>query len=72
MPSIALIQNEVVKEHYLKRLSSEIDTSYEALVREVDKITKGIVEEEEKREEVEEKERKEEVEKGKEGREEEE
>ena len=50
LPSVALIQNEVIKEHYLKKLSAEIDTSIESLVREVEKITKGIVKEEEKRE----------------------
>ena len=50
LPAVSMIQNEVVKEHYLKKLSSEIDTSYESLLREVDKITKGVVTEEEKRE----------------------
>lgn len=50
LPSIGLIQNEVVKEHFLKRLSLEIDTTYESLLREVEKITKGAVEEEDRRE----------------------
>ena len=50
LPSIALVQNEVVKEHYLKKLASEIDTTYESLNREVEKITKGTLQEEEKRE----------------------
>lgn len=50
LPSIALIQNEVVKEHFLKKLSSEIETSYESLLRETEKITKGAAVEEDKRE----------------------
>lgn len=50
LPSISLIQNEVVKEHYLKKLAQEIETSYESLLREVEKLTKGVFEEEEKRE----------------------
>ena len=50
LPSIALIQNEVVKEHFLKRLSLEVDTTYESLSRELDKITKGNIAQEEKHE----------------------
>jgi DNA primase len=37
-PVLSQIDNEIVKEHYLKKISSELDTSYESLEREVDKI----------------------------------
>jgi len=39
------ISNEVVKEHYLKKLSKEIDVSLESLNKELDKLQKGAVEE---------------------------
>ena len=32
LPLISAVQNEVVKEHYLKKLSQVIDTSYESLI----------------------------------------
>lgn len=35
------IGNEVVKEHYLKKLSTEIDTSFESLQKQLDKIQTG-------------------------------
>lgn len=38
LPFFAAIENEIVKEHYLRRLSTEIDTSYEGVVRQVEKI----------------------------------
>jgi DNA primase len=41
LPFISQISNEVIKEHYLKTLSREIDTSYESLLKEVDKLTSG-------------------------------
>ena len=34
---ISSIQNEIIKEHYLKKLSSSINTSYDALLRQIDK-----------------------------------
>lgn len=34
------IENEIVKEHYLRRLSTELDTSYESIVRQEEKISK--------------------------------
>ncbi len=34
------IENEIVKEHYLKKLSLELDSSYESIVREMEKIEK--------------------------------
>lgn len=37
LPLISSIQNEIVKEHYLKKLSQKIDTSYESLIRQIDK-----------------------------------
>ena len=41
LPFIAQISNEVLKEHYLKKISREIDTSYESLSKEVEKIQSG-------------------------------
>jgi DNA primase len=38
LPVIATIKNEIVKEHYLKKLSNELDTSYESIVRELGKL----------------------------------
>ena len=37
LPLISLIQNEIVKEHYLKKLSKEVNTSYDSLTRQLDK-----------------------------------
>ncbi len=37
LPLISSIQNEIVKEHYLKKLSMTIETSYDALIRQLDK-----------------------------------
>ncbi|MBU2632206.1 DNA primase, partial [Patescibacteria group bacterium] len=41
LPFFALIENEIIKEHYLKALSKKIDTSFESLLKEVDKIKSG-------------------------------
>jgi len=41
LPMFAQITNEVIKEHYLKELSREIDTSYDSLQKEVEKIQTG-------------------------------
>lgn len=43
LPLISLIQNEVVKEHYLKKLSESIDTSQDALEKQI--VRKGTKEE---------------------------
>lgn len=43
LPIIHNIQNEIVKEHYLKKLSTELDTSYESLTRELARIAKKEV-----------------------------
>lgn len=40
LTKIAGIENEIIKEHYLKKLSHELDTSYESLVKQVEKIEK--------------------------------
>ncbi|MCL5438628.1 MAG: DNA primase [Patescibacteria group bacterium] len=40
LPFISHIENEVVKEHYLKKLSTELDTSFESVVRQAEKIGK--------------------------------
>jgi len=37
LPLLSAIQNEVVKEHYLKKLGEVIDTSYDSLVKQIDK-----------------------------------
>ncbi len=37
LPLLNVIQNEIVKEHYLKKLSQEIDTSYDSLIKQLDK-----------------------------------
>jgi len=41
LPLIAQISNEVIKEHYLKKLADSISTSYESLIREEEKIKSG-------------------------------
>lgn len=54
LPLISLVENEIVKEHYLKKLSQEIDTSIESLSRQFGKLdkedssNKGFVKKEEK------------------------
>lgn len=37
------IQNEIVKEHYLKKLSNDLDTSYDSILREMERIGKKDV-----------------------------
>lgn len=37
LPLISVIQNEIVKEHYLKKLSEAIDTSYDSLLKQIEK-----------------------------------
>ncbi len=39
LPYFSAIENEVVKEHYLRKLSKELDTSYESISRQVEKLT---------------------------------
>ncbi len=41
LPLISNIQNEIVKEHYIKKLSKEIDTSAESLFRQIEKLGKN-------------------------------
>lgn len=40
LPIIHNIENEIVKEHYLKKLSTDLDTSYESLIKELERIAK--------------------------------
>ncbi|MBI2195950.1 MAG: toprim domain-containing protein, partial [Candidatus Levybacteria bacterium] len=40
LPLLSNIQNEIVKEHYVKKLSREIDTSTESLFRQMEKLDK--------------------------------
>lgn len=42
LPVIERISNEVVKEHYLKKVSSELDTSIESLKKQIGKTEKKI------------------------------
>lgn len=43
LPIISRIENEIVKEHYLKKLSLELNTSYESLIKQLEKIGKKEV-----------------------------
>jgi len=47
LPILTGISNEIVKEHYLKKLSTEINVSLEALLKEAEKIEKKEVVKEE-------------------------
>ncbi len=38
LPYLAAIENEIVKEHFLKKLSNELDVSFESLVKQTDKL----------------------------------
>ncbi len=40
LPFIAQIRNEIIREHYLKKISTELDTSYESIVREMERVEK--------------------------------
>jgi len=40
LPYLAAIENEVVKEHYIKRLAGKIDSSHDAVLLEINKITR--------------------------------
>lgn len=40
LPYLASIENEVIKEHYLKKLASNLDTSIEAINKQIEKIEK--------------------------------
>lgn len=40
LPLIFKIENEIVKEHYFKKLSIELDTTYDAIIRQIEKIGK--------------------------------
>ncbi len=40
LPFLAVIENEVVKEHFYRKLSTVLDTSYESVIRQAEKLTK--------------------------------
>lgn len=40
IPFLVTIENEIVKEHYVRKLSRVLDTSYEAVIKEMNKIVK--------------------------------
>lgn len=40
LPIFLRIENAIVKEHYLKKLSIELDTSYESILKEIERIEK--------------------------------
>ncbi len=44
LPLFSSISNEIIKEHYLKKLSDEIDISYDAIVRQIDKEDESVEE----------------------------
>ncbi len=44
LPLISNISNEIIKEHYLKKLSKTIDVSLETLFKEIDKLSKKQLE----------------------------
>ncbi len=46
LPLISQISNEIVKEHYLKLLSSKIDVSIDSLQKQLNKVQAGIKEDE--------------------------
>lgn len=41
LPLLAQIENEVVKEHYMRKLSDALATSYESIMRQIEKIEKN-------------------------------
>ena len=43
LPLLSGVSNEIIKEHYLRKLSSHIDTSFESLVREGQKLLRRDV-----------------------------
>lgn len=40
LPIFSTIQNEIIKEHYLKKVSTELDTTYESIMRELERMQK--------------------------------
>jgi DNA primase len=40
LPLFSSIQNEIIKEHYLKKVSTELDTTYESILRELERMQK--------------------------------
>lgn len=38
IPYLSVIDNEVIKEHYLKKLAAKLDTSFESVLKQADKI----------------------------------
>ena len=43
LPFIFRIENEIVREHYLKKISKELDTTYESIAKQVEKLNKKDV-----------------------------
>ena len=37
LPLISVINNEIIKEHYLKKLSERINISFDSLLKQIDK-----------------------------------
>lgn len=40
LPILSSIENEIIKEHYLKKIAQELDTSYESIIRQIERISK--------------------------------
>lgn len=43
LPLIADIKNEIIKEHYVKKISQELDTSRESIIRELQRLSRNVV-----------------------------
>lgn len=44
LPVFAKIENEIVKEHYIKLISTTLETTYESITREMDRVGKPTIE----------------------------
>ncbi len=40
LPFVAQISNEIIKEHYLKKIADALDTSYESISKEIDRLVR--------------------------------
>ena len=40
LPFVAQISNEIIKEHYLKKIADSLDTSYESISKEIERLAK--------------------------------
>lgn len=40
LPTLGAIENEIIKEHFLKKLAKELDTSYESIIKQLERMQK--------------------------------